>query len=535
MHCFTGKDSAGLHEKFIERIFSPAKFNNIVYECGYVKWDTTPLAHFDKYGMEKVDAAQVIADMRSNYLEPIPLLQSMGHTDWLNRNVVDESIGGRAYGEYLVSPTTYVSCFDPTNKKSVEFLEKVYDEVIELFKPKQFHVGFDECFGGPAQLEALSERVGVPPEKLFVEQLLHFHDYLAKRNIQTIMWGDILLKRGDECPDYGHAPSLEAARTMREEIPKDVIVADWHYGNFKPDEYINIGVLQKAGFEVLGSPAYFPGNLIWFNAALKKAGALGYLHTTWAGFNFDKKGFDQYFTQYYSYILGAEVAWDGDYERVEDVPFSFDRKFVELWTKDDFSGFMRSGTKSWFMDLSGVANLKLDDGDWLGMTPENALGEVDALASSNVEFAMTTDGKIRKAVLFDAKYNPGGSWPEKLVVEVGRKLDALVFVQAASLKGEWDEEIASYVITYADGSKYAVPLKYGRNIFWYADTRNNRIWDNHNSPLVWQSRNRVGQPVAIRYLKVDNPHPQKVIKSLVVKSADKKPGLILFGIAGFAR
>ena len=533
VHCFTGNNSVELHKKFIERIFSAAKFNNVVYECGYIKWDATPLAHFEKYGMEKTHAALVIAAMKANYIEPIPLIQSLGHIDWLNRNIIDEATGCRAYGEYLVSPSTYSTCLNPIKKDGQKFLEKVYDEVIEMFKPRYFHIGLDECFGGPAQLKALSKTIGISPEELFVKQLLVLHKYLADRNIRMMMWGDILLKRGEECPDYGHAPSLEAAKAMRQKIPKDVIIADWHYGNFKPEKYINIDVLQKDGFEVLGSTAYFPGNLIWFNAALKKAESLGYLHTTWAGFNFDNESLEKNFAQYYSYILGAEAAWNGDYAEVKDIPFSFDKKFVELWTKDDFSRFMKPTAKNWFVDLSDETNLELTGKSWLGMTAENAPGEIDTLASSNVKFQMTKDGRIQKAVLFDAKYNPEGKWPEKLVISVNRKINTLAFVQAASMKGKWDEKIASYVLTYNDGNKYTIPLRYGRNIFWYADTCNNRIWDNHNNPLIWQSQSKAGQPMAIRYLKVDNPYSDKIIKNITIESAGKGPGLILFGIAGF--
>lgn len=534
VHCFSGRNAAALQTKFVERIFSPAKLNTIVYECGYVKWDATPLAHFEKYGMEKAQAAHVIAAMRANYLEPIPLIQSIGHIDWLNRNVIDETTGRRAYGEYLVSPTAYGTCFDPRNKKGHEFLKKVYDEVIAMFAPQYFHLGFDECLVGSARLVALSKTAGVPPEELFVDQLLILRAYLAARNIRTMIWGDILLKRGEEAPDYGHAPSLEAAKAMRKRIPKDVLIADWHYGNHKPEKYISIGVLQKDGFEVLGSTALSPGNLIGFNAALKQAESLGHLQTTWAGFSFDPASFDKLFPHYYSYVLGAEVAWNGDYERVEDVPFSFDEKFVELWTQDDFSRFMKPGAKHWSVDLSEVANLALAGKRWLGMSVANAPGEIDALASGTVRFQMAGAGGIGKAVLFDAKYNPAGSWPEKLVVSAARKMDALLFVQAASMRGKWDEEIARYVLTYSDDCTHAVPLRYGRNIFWYAETCNGRLWDNHNSPLLWQSQSKAGQPVAVRYLKVDNPYPDKVIKSVTIESAGNVPGLMLFGLAGLA-
>ncbi len=538
VHCFSGKDAAALQCKFAKDIWSAGKFNYIVYECGYVKWDSTPLAHSDKLGMDKADAVTVAEAMRANYLEPIPLIQSLGHIDWLNRNVLDKSAPAgahtpRAYGEYMAAGSTYATCLNPLNRDGQKLLEKVYDEAIEIFHPKYFHLGFDECF---AALEGLAKSSGISPEKLFIKQLLDLQNYLKQKNIRTMIWGDILLS-DKEGPDYTHAPSSKAAEEMRQAIPKDIIIADWHYGNFKPGKYVDIDVLQNAGFEVLGSSAYFPENIIWFTRALKQKQSQGYLITTWAGFSFDQDGFDHGYSSYYAYILAAEAAWNGGYAALTEIPFRTDRKFVEFWTKDDFSRFMVSGAKTWAVDLSEAVNLPLSGkGNWFGMSSDHSLGVIDKTLSNDVKFNfMKNDGGvIDQALLLDAGFNPSGHWPGKVIVDVDKKLDTLVFAQAASFKGKRDVEIARYIITYKDGTTHEIPLRYGRNIFWYSDTRNKEIWDNHNNPLLWTGENQTGEEVSIRYLKIDNPYPGKVISTVSAESCNEGPGLILFGIAGFA-
>lgn len=531
VHCFSGK-AKDLQVKYVERIFSACKLNNVVYECGYVKWDSAPFAHSIKYGMEKEQAAQVVSAIKDNYIQPIPLIQSMGHIDWLNRNVVDKFTGRRAYGEYMVSPTAFLTCFNPLNDKGITFLENLYDEVIEMFQPQYFHIGFDECLVGDAQLDALSKTSGVAADELFLKQLLAIKKYMKARNIQPIIWGDALLLNRLEASDYGHAPSKAAAEAMRKRVPKDIIIADWHYGSFTPEKYISVNILQDAGFKVLGSTWFYPGNLIWFNTALKKAKSLGHLQTTWAGFSFDETGLDKLFSQFYSHMLGAEAAWNGDYATVENVPFNMDEKFVEMWTKNDFLRFMKSSANNWYADISGVANVQLPAPKWLGMNEQNALPKIRELASDNVKFQVTGDGRISEAVLFDSKYKCEPGSLAKLVLDVNKKLDTLIFIQASSFQGEWDEAVADYTISYDDGSKYTVPLRYGRNIFWYAETQGERPWDNHNNPLVWNARTSAGENVSARYLKVDNPYPEKIIKNITIETEGKGPGLILFGLAG---
>src|SRR5205085_693408 len=84
VHLFTGNDMP-LQRKLVENVFSRFKFNHLVLEAQYGEWKTAPkLATKDSLPQEQLREYVKLA--RANFLEPIPLVQSLGHAEWMFQN-----------------------------------------------------------------------------------------------------------------------------------------------------------------------------------------------------------------------------------------------------------------------------------------------------------------------------------------------------------------------------------------------------------------------------------------------------------------
>src|SRR5205085_9914236 len=111
------------------------KFNHIVLQCESTQWDTDRKIWI-RSSIPKDQLAQYVKIARDNGIEPIPLVQSLGHMEWMFRNGAN-----RELAEDPDQPYAYAV----TNPKSYDFIHGIDAEAIELFKPlNYFHIGHDE-------------------------------------------------------------------------------------------------------------------------------------------------------------------------------------------------------------------------------------------------------------------------------------------------------------------------------------------------------------------------------------------------------
>ncbi len=82
-------------------------------------------------------------------------------------------------------------------------------------------------------------------------------------------------------------------------------------------------------------------------------------------------------------------------------------------------------------------------------------------------------------------------------------------------------------MTYADGQVATIDVIYGRNILSYTD-----LTAVPEAPIVWTGATKAGEPVGLRVLIWDNPFPDKLIRSLTVRSANATGSLMVIGLTG---
>jgi hypothetical protein len=189
-----------------------------------------------------------------------------------------------AYPDLMYNEKTY----NPENEKVYKIVLPYIDEVISTVNPKAIHIGHDEVYGISGRDAGAEDAL---PAKLFKEDVLKIHAYLKRKNIKTWMWGDMLITPS-EFPEMhpGSINGNEEYARLRKEIPKDIVICDWHYRDFSKNEgkslkFPSLRAFSDEGFEVLGATfrdPYVTRQFAAYAASLDNPKVKGMMATTWS-------------------------------------------------------------------------------------------------------------------------------------------------------------------------------------------------------------------------------------------------------------
>lgn len=312
IHMFTGPQSWPLHRKMYENILLPLKMNRVVLQCEQAEWKSHPLLH-NPISVPLADLKAEFDYLRRNHIEPIPLIQSLGHMEWFFKPP--------SYRFMAVNPD-YPYTLNPELPEARLALRKIWDETFELLKPRIMHIGFDEI-----------GMIGfhLPREKeidFWTQQIKYLHEYARKRKAKLMLWGDMGLAPG-EGPDALNGKTPERAAFLRSTIPNGSFVADWHYlGEADPEPYRKSLRIWKENRNIpLASPWFLPENIYGFVHAAIRENA-GLLQTTWADFESSERNMLLNIEQFGAYILALDYAWSGRQTLPENLPYHA----IETWS-----------------------------------------------------------------------------------------------------------------------------------------------------------------------------------------------------------
>ena len=85
--------------------------------------------------MSKTDLRAELAFARAHYLEPVPLINSVGHMEWLFSDPARLALAEDPQTPYAANVT---------NADTYKFLFSLYDEVLDTFHSPVLHIGGDE-------------------------------------------------------------------------------------------------------------------------------------------------------------------------------------------------------------------------------------------------------------------------------------------------------------------------------------------------------------------------------------------------------
>jgi len=311
-HWFPSASGVGFHRKLIQRVMAPHKLNYAVIQCEAAKWDSHPeIAHPNSISKKELRA---LVDLcRENYIEPIPLINCPGHAQWLFRNDQNLHLAEDA-------ATPYAYCVSHPQSDAV--IKEILSEAIEVFRPRFFHLGHDEVtLRGRFPSPDCPRCQGRTTTDLVLENARRLSSWLKERKIQPVLWGDMLLAKGESADGSAHAPSAAEAEARRAGVPREAIIADWHYG--QGDQYPSLDLFRKQGLKTIAVTWDKPLNVYHFARAARRAGSFGLLQSTWCGYFPDGNVLrGTSFPQFSAFIHAAEYSWSARAERPDRLPYN---------------------------------------------------------------------------------------------------------------------------------------------------------------------------------------------------------------------
>ncbi len=502
VHVVLDNYSHVFHTALIDRIFSRYKFNMLIVESEYIQWDSAPNIRHPG-GATKAQAAAVIAVAREHLIEPLPLIQTLGHVEWLFHN--DQNL------DLLEMPADLAPArfaYDPLNPRVYEVVLPILDEAIALFQPRYLHIGHDEVRNVvPFPWSDEGRRLGFG--ELFVRDAVRLYEHLKHRGVGTMMWGDVLLTN-EFAPEWAR-------------LPRDIVMVDWQYHGAA--RYPSLKRFRAWGFPVLAATWFGHDNIASLAREGKRAGIAGMVRTTWTGY-FGNRGALAQYQQIYSYLAAADHFWSADRTSPSLEPVEAAGRFRADWQDErdrpqTIPGFT--------LNLSAVATRShLDEGaGWLGKGREYDLRNLPAgpQRMAGVLFAIPDphENGGRSIVMLRGAREPTRAMPQRVTVGVGRPAGALCFLHTLPYPTlRFGETVATYRVHFGDGGSADIPVQYRRHIGTWLD---DPIAIEHE--IAWAGRTRSGLDVRLSMLCWTNPDPERTIVTidLLAEGGDVAPAI----------
>jgi len=447
-----------------------------------IKGEEKNSSHYDSgdgYIIEKNDVRDIIAFASENFLEVIPEIPSLTHGYYLlTRHPELAEYPGDLW------PDTYC----PSNPESYELMFDVYEEYIDVIKPKMINIGHDEWWGAPVGVCPLCQ--GKDPSELFAQDVNKIYNYLSGKGIKVAMWGDYLLEsvrqkglqqRTSSTGVKYETPGAVRPSIVKESIPKDILILNWFWDEDQDQE--KEMELYKFGFkQIYGN---FMPNIENFDERVRKIDLAGGAPSSWASTNEFNFGKDVIL----NFLGCANILWCGHTINQSDL--------LEI-----VSGIMPAVRSH----LSGK-KIPSNDGDVI--EPLNISSKFNLSKESkvfNINLSSFKTGEVEShgrifnlnisskeaancAIAVGSEGKEKNPLPSVIDgIPINEDVSSLIFLQACALPSKnhkayfnipdfFDSAdlLGWYEIVYDDGFKAIVPIQYGVNILEWNPGGENRL------------------------------------------------------------
>ena len=493
-----GPENVAFFKRFLRDFMALYKYNKVIMEVNCMRLDKHPevnagwiefskymqytrsnstqglhgeeknSSHYDAgdgYIMEKNEIREMVEYANQNFIEVIPEIPSLTHGYYLlTRHPELAEYPGDKW------PDTYC----PSNPASYELMFDVYDEYVEVMKPKMVHIGHDEWWGAPLGVCPLCK--GKDHSKLFAEDVTKIHGYFAKKGIKTTMWGDYLLESVRKAEVQNRTSSLGVKyqtpgavrpEVVKESIPKDILIFNWFWDDEgKEMDLNNFGFTQIYG--------NFTPTINNWTERIKKTDMIGGAPSAWASTNEFTFGKDMVL----DYLGCANLLWSTHILNQHELG-----EIVREMMPDVRAGFRGKRIPS-------------QDGDQVvavDITPNLNLPATTKVFS--VKLNSLKSGKVNSGTMSFDLAGPKGNTGNRLIgvgssgkeknelplnvngIKIGEDVSSLIFLHACAnqtgnqksyfnIPNFFDSAdlLGWYEIVYEDGFKEIVPVQYGVNI-----------------------------------------------------------------------
>ncbi len=534
VHVLLDGASGEFHTALIDRILAPYKFNTLVVEVEDVQWDSGRAFWApDPRGATKAQVRELLDVARQHHIQVIPLLPTLGHSEWVFAGLRDDALCARA--AYIPQTTcdrargVYPAVYAPDRTITINgapttlneaLIFPILREIIDLFHPAYVHLGHDEV-RGPSGLRY--------DMTLYLRDLITLSQFLKSSGARPMIWGDVLWERRAEA----------LADPQFKDLPRDLTIVLWKYEDIQ--QYPELSYFRQAGFPVLGATWYRLYNNFWFSRAAQAAGALGMVRTTWTGHFQNRAVLTRAYRQLYTYLTAAAYFWTVDRPPPDRAPREDDlaRRFADAWEAGARPSAPDPGT---LLDLSGVVTQRHIDDDGTGWLGKGADYDLRALPSGRQRFGGVLfevldprQHKGKSIVMLSGERDIAAAMPQRVMIPWRGRAGCLIFLHTALDRAvNFGDVIGRYTITLQGGRRDAVDLRYGQNISSW-------LWDTEigiasiEQEVAWSGSTRAGNDVHLQMLRWTNPDPRTPIESIELASAGARASPAVFAITALDR
>ena len=256
------------------RLAGVMQYTHLVLEFwGMLKFDCLKELSWEN-AFSKEFAGQLGKEARDLGMDVVPMLNHLGHASACRvsggKHVVLDQNPRLAP---LFSPDGW--SWNLRSPRVPDLLRELRRELYEVFPGAQyFHLGCDEVY---------SYETGDEAQALMARFLRDRIEEVLREGKRPIIWGDMLLNSqacGVGKPYFCGCDTPEHARQLLEDIPRETVIADWHYDVLQPPVKTSI-YLKQQGFQVLGAPWFQRENCRAYVDTVRDSGLMGIMVTTW--------------------------------------------------------------------------------------------------------------------------------------------------------------------------------------------------------------------------------------------------------------
>ena len=219
---------------------------------------------------KKEELKKFIKYAESLGIECIPLIQSLGHAEYILRH--------KEYSHLREVPENNWQ-FCPLNEEVFSLLMDMWTEIMEIHKNSSYvHLGADET----PYLCQCEKCKKILPEDSYASWINRLNDEVKKRwDKNTMIWGDMMIE---------WSPPLSYTR-IADLLSRDIVIGYWDFWNSRVFPYLDY--YKEKGFKIIAtsgisSPAFpnYQTQIPNITGFVKKAGeysnVIGHLITYWA-------------------------------------------------------------------------------------------------------------------------------------------------------------------------------------------------------------------------------------------------------------
>lgn len=415
--------------------------------------------------LEKDEVAELVRFVRDQHIEVIPEIPSLSHSYYLLAR----------HPELAEVPEQWPDTYCPSLPGSYKLLFDVFDEYIDVMKPRMIHAGKDEWrmpWGVCPRCRNRDYR------EVFIEDLRKTCGHLRQRGVQMAMWGDHLIEplRGSGLrPRTSRtgwkytAPGAITPEQARTRVPKDILIFNW----FWDEQYAGSGQgekndvsLEQWGFrQVYGNMNPHVQN---YGRRSARKSVIGGAPSSWAAtteFNFGKD-------LLYSFLGTGNMMWSTRWPPPDELARLVQARVQRL--RGRLGGVVAAS------ELDPVTPVSIGAGD--AAAGPGAEMQTGRIASGRLVF------DVAAPVAVGVDGDRAAQYPlESAPVAVSEDASSLIFLHALARPAgnlqsyryiynfvDSADLLGWYEVVYEDGFVETIPLRYRVNILEWQRPRNSQ-------------------------------------------------------------